>query len=211
MRSGGNEVSMPFPEVVEVASGHRLVPAGPEDPVHASAIEAIASAINATVAELNAADSPVKGLRRINEASAFFEEGLRRRLDEHADFACAFPHSAAGKVQRSGYPDLRIVHEASGRVIYLDPKLYEEASRDSTLRTFYFTSDPGTIKIGDDAAHWLVGIRHDGADGNWVFTGWDLVDLARLKVKLKAEFQASNRDLYSASMLLRSSPAPSPP
>lgn len=207
MRSGGNELEMPFPKVIEVSTGHRLLPARPTDPVHATALDAIAVALDATLAEMNGNASPVKGLRRINEASAFFEDALRRRLDAHPAFDCAIPQSAAGKAQRSGYPDLRLRHVESGAVIYLDPKLYEDESRTSTLRTFYFTSDPGTLKVGEDAAHWLVGIRHDGADGRWKFTGWDLVDLSLLKVKLKAEFQASNRDLYSKEMILRSSEA----
>jgi hypothetical protein len=205
MRGGGNEVEMPFPKVVEVASGHRLLAARPDDPVHNKLLDLIANSLDATLAEMNAENSPVKGLRRINEASAFFEDGLRRRIDEHPEFECGVPHAANGKLQRSGYPDLRLHHPASGKTFYLDPKLYEESSRTSTLRTFYFTSDPGTVKIAEDAAHWLVGIHHDGADGNWKFTGWDLVDLARLKVKLKAEFQASNRDLYSEALILRSS------
>ncbi|MFM7181746.1 MAG: hypothetical protein ACKO2G_09835 [Verrucomicrobiales bacterium] len=210
MRSGGNEIDMPFPKVIEVGTGHRLLPMMANDPVHAALVDLIAASLNAILSEMNAEHSPVSGLRRINEASAFFEEGLRRRIDEHPDFECGFPHSATGKVQRSGYPDLRIFHPVSGKVFYLDPKLYERASRESTLRTFYFTSDPGTSKVGEDAAHLLVGIYHDGADGHWKFLGWDLVDLSYLNVKLKAEFQASNRDLYDEKLILRSSSTKSP-
>lgn len=212
MRSGGNRVEIPFENVIEVASGHRLLPANLEDPVHAAAIELIATALDATLAEMNGENSPVKGLPRINEASSFFEEELRRRIDAHPDFECGFPQSAAGKLQRSGYPDLRLHHTGSGKVFYLDPKLFQATSRSSTLRTFYFTSDPDTLKVGEDATHFLVGIEHDGADGAWKFTSWDLVDLSRLNVKLKAEFQASNRDLYAEELVLRSStvkpPAP---
>jgi hypothetical protein len=205
MRSGGNEIEMPFPKVVEVSSGHRLLAVEPEDPVHTAALNLISSALDATLAEMNAEDSPAKGLRRINEASSFFEDGLRRLIDGHPDFECGVPPAATGKVQRSGYPDLRVHHPASGKTFYLDPKLYEESGRASTLRTFYFTSAPGTLKIGEDAVHLLVGIYHDGVDGGWKFNGWDLVDLSRLKVRLKSEFQASNRDLYSGQLILRSS------
>jgi hypothetical protein len=41
----------------------------------------------------------------------------------------------------------------------------------------------------------------DGSEGQWAFTGWRLVDLSTLKVRLKAEFQASNADLYRKSAL----------
>ena len=39
----------------------------------------------------------------------------------------------------------------------------------------------------------------------WKFTRWDLIDLANFKVKLKAEFQGSNRDLYRPEAIVASS------
>ena len=47
----------------------------------------------------------------------------------------------------------------------------------------------------------LAGIEHDGKDQQWTFTGWRLVDLSKLRVRLKAEFQASNAELYRNSAL----------
>jgi len=47
------------------------------------------------------------------------------------------------------------------------------------------------------AVHFIVGFEHEHRkDGRWNFTRWDLVDVARFEVKLKAEFQGSNRDMY---------------
>ena len=79
---------------------------------------------------------------------------------------------------------------------YLDPKLFEEGSRNSSLRTFYYEPKGRSSKVRDDACHFLLGIPHDGRDGAWTFGRPELVDLAGLQVRLKAEFQASNRDLY---------------
>jgi hypothetical protein len=121
-------------------------------------------------------------------------------------------------------PDLRIVDVASKRVYYLDPKLYAARSRDSSFRTFYFEPKLAMNKVHDDAVHFIAGFEHAprdvaaslsrGASGMslntaterrdysknlpWKFTRWDLVNLADFRVKLKAEFQASNRDLYRA-------------
>jgi hypothetical protein len=39
----------------------------------------------------------------------------------------------------------------------------------------------------------------------WKFTRWDLVDLSRFTVKLKAEFQGSNRDMYRPEAIISSS------
>ncbi len=100
---------------------------------------------------------------------------------------------------------MRIEHTASKTVFYLDPKLYEKKSRSSSFRTFYFEPKTRTLKILDDAVHLLLGISHDGVDGDWSFTNWDLVDLSTFKVRLKAEFQASNTDLYRKENLIESS------
>ena len=100
---------------------------------------------------------------------------------------------------RSGYPDLRIEHSASNTVAYLDPKLFEDSSRSSSLRTFYYEPKTTTSKIQEDAIHYLLGFSHDGQDGAWAFGDWELVDLSQLEVRLKTEFQASNRDLYPAA------------
>src|SRR5205814_1489947 len=109
-----------------------------------------------------------------------------------------FPKTAEGRIQRAGYPDLRLVDLQSGRVYYVDPKLYTLDNRDSSLRTFYFEPKRSTNKVRDDAVHFIAGFAHEqrGAEGQWKFTRWELVDLSHFKVKLKAEFQASNEDIY---------------
>jgi len=107
---------------------------------------------------------------------------------------------------RSGYPDLRIVDVASKRVFYLDAKLYAARSRDSSFRTFCFEPKIATNKVRDDAVHFIVGFEHEprGKNVRWKFTRWDLVDLARFKVKMKAEFQGSNHDMYRPEAIVAS-------
>jgi hypothetical protein len=107
---------------------------------------------------------------------------------------------------RSGCPDLRIVDLASKRVFYLDPKLYVAGSRESSFRAFYFEPRTDTNKVRDDAVHLVVGFEHEQRkkNGAWRFTRWDLVDLAQFKVKLKAEFQGSNREMYRPDTIVAS-------
>jgi hypothetical protein len=189
-----------FPTIAQACSGKRVLPL--EDNVaHQRVTTAIATALAATIAELNQADSPVRKLRRINEASKFFEDGILARINRMPGLRCEVPPNRSGEHQRSGYPDLRITDAQSGLVFYLDPKLVEHGSSASTFRSFYFEPKTATLKITDDAVHLLAGIEHDGKDGQWTFTGWRLVDLSKLRVRLKAEFQASNADLYQKSML----------
>lgn len=63
----------------------------------------------------------------------------------------------------------------------------------------------------DDAVHFVVGFEHARREKNggaWKFTRWDVVDLSQFKVKLKAEFQGSNRDLYRFEAIVASSTSP---
>ncbi|QTN31118.1 hypothetical protein HZ994_01850 [Akkermansiaceae bacterium] len=190
-----------FTVVVEAVSGKRMMPAKGR----ASAgrvVAAIQDVMDGLIVKMNAVDSPVKGLRRINEGSRFFEDGLLEGLDAMEGISCGIPHTREGTAQRSGYPDLRISDDATGDVYYLDPKLMERGSVASSLRTFYFEPKDTTLKITEDATHLLIGIEHDGNDGDWEFLGYRLVDLSGLKVRLKAEFQASNKDLYGKASVL---------
>ena len=189
-----------FREVVKGATGRDILPVVEDDPT----VAFLANVFEEILAAFNRPDSPTSGLRRINEASRFFEEAILERIDASPDYTCDFPQNTEGKIQRAGYPDLRIAHKPTGRIYYLDPKLFESGSATSTLRTFYFEPKTKTNKILDDARHLVVGIEHDGNDGQWKFLRWHLVDLHKFRVRLKAEFQASNKDLYNEGLLLES-------
>lgn len=189
-----------FAMIAEGCSGRRVVPLDDRES-HRRVVAAIHQALGDCLRTLNRGDSPVRSLRRINEASRFFEEGLMERLNALPGIECSIPPTRSGVHQRAGYPDLRIADKATGDIFYLDPKLVERGSERSTLRTFYFEPKNETLKITDDAVHLLAGIEHDGNEGRWTFTGWRLVDLSTLRVRLKAEFQASNAELYDKSVL----------
>ena len=148
-------------------------------------------------------------VKRINEVSSHFEDMLRDLLNKAPGLSCDFPKTADDKTQRSGYPDLQITDQASKRIYYLDPKLYAAGGRESTSRTFYFEPKKATNKVTADAVHFVAGFEHEAlAAGGWKFSRWDLVDLSRFKVNLKAEFQGSNRDLYLPEAIIATSGKP---
>lgn len=196
-----------FAAVAETCSGKKVLPLD-QSPVHLRIYAAIGRALDQTMADLNQPSSPVRRLGRINEASRFFEDGILAHINQQPGIRCEIPPTRAGKLQRSGYPDLRITDMATGIVFYLDPKLVAQGTAASTFRSFYFEPKTQTLKITDDAVHLLAGISHDGKFGQWTFTGWRLVDLSTLRVRLKAEFQASNTDLYGETGLPHPSTGP---
>jgi hypothetical protein len=203
---------IPFSELIVATTGKKVLAFDANNAVDQRVAKAISAACDETMERLNAQDSAIQNIDRINEVSSHFEDTLRELLNKTPGLQCDFPLTVEGKVQRSGYPDLRITDLESKRVFYLDPKLYATGSRDSSFRTFYFEPKKSTNKVRDDAVHFVVGFEHaprETAAGSpnamWKFTRWDLVDLSRFTVKLKAEFQGSNRDLYRPEAIVASS------
>ncbi len=195
-----------FSEVIFDATGKKVLAADKTNETDRRVIEQISGVLDEVVRRMNAPDSPIQGIPRINEVSSHFEDMMRELLNATQGLSCDIPHTEANHVQRSGYPDLRLVDTESKRVFYLDPKLYAVGSRESSFRTFYFEPKIATNKVLDDAVHFIVGFEHEKRSGDhWNFTRWDLVDLAHFKVKLKAEFQGSNRDLYRPEAIVATS------
>ena len=59
----------------------------------------------------------------------------------------SIPANAAGRTQRSGYPDLRLVHTTSERVFSIDPKVYKLGSETSSFRNFILNQNLRQIRF----------------------------------------------------------------
>lgn len=197
---------IPFSEVILAATGKRVLSFDAKSEADQRVIKQISGVLDEVLKRMNAPESAVQKVGRINEVSSHVENLLRDLLSAAPGLSCDFPRTSEGRVQRSGYPDLRIVDAASQRIFYLDPKLYAAGSRESSFRTFYFEPKITTNKVTDDAVHLIVGFEHEPkSDRRWNFTRWDLVDLAHFKVRLKAEFQGSNRHIYRPDAIVATS------
>ncbi len=198
---------IPFSEVIFDATGKQVLAFNPKNETDGRVLKQISSVFDEVMAQLNVPSSAIQGIPRINEVSSHFEDVMRELLNKAPGLSCDFPKTVAGATQRSGYPDLELIDQQSHRVYYLDPKLYAVGSRDSSFRTFYFEPKVATNKVRGDAVHFIVGFEHEkpAADRHWKFTRWDLIDLSHFQVKLKAEFQGSNRDMYRPETIVASS------
>lgn len=191
---------LPFAEVVLATTGHTVRPVNPT--TEANHLRAIEGAIARAVERINQGGHAFQAATRINEASGPIEEEILRQFALEPAWKAEFAPTADGKIQRAGYPDLRL-QAPDGLVYYLDPKLIQENNRQSSFRTFYYEPRRETGKINDDAAHLLVGFMHNEAPGAARrILAWDLVDVAAMPVRLKAEFQASNREIYRPEAIL---------
>ncbi len=207
LREDGELRGIPFNEVILDTTGKRVLPFNPGDETDARVVKEISAVLDEVTTQLNEPESVIQNIPRINEVSSHFEDLMRELLNKAPGLECDFPKTAKERIQRSGYPDLRLVDKQSRRVYYLDPKLYAVGSRDSSFRTFYFEPKIATNKVRDDAVHFIVGFEHEKRTGGngWKFTRWDLVDLSKFQVKLKAEFQGSNHDMYRPEAIVASS------
>ena len=209
LREDGELRGIPFSEVIKDTTGKQVLAFDAADETDARVMKEIRVALDEIMARLNKPDSAIQSIPRINEVSSHFEDLMRELLNAAPGLECDFPRTAEERLQRSGYPDLRLVDKESRRVYYLDPKLYAVGSRDSSFRTFYFEPKIATNKVRDDAVHFIVGFEHEkrSGDSGWKFTRWDLVDLSKFRVKLKAEFQGSNHDMYRPEAIVATSGA----
>ncbi len=80
-----------FPNVVMASSGKKVIPSDSDNPIHQLILDSISKAANEAIAVLNTSDSPVRNLRRINEASRFFEDRLRQSINKHPSLVCSIP------------------------------------------------------------------------------------------------------------------------
>jgi hypothetical protein len=198
---------IPFSEVIFDVTGKRVLAFNPKNETDLRVVKQISVVLDEVMSQLNSPASVIQGIPRINEVSSHFEDLMRELLNKTSGLTCDFPKTTEGRLQRSGYPDLELIDQESHRVYYLDPKLYAIGSRDSSFRTFYFEPRIATNKVREDAVHFIVGFEHEkpAADRPWKFTRWDLIDLSHFQVKLKAEFQGSNRDMYRPEAIVATS------
>lgn len=198
--------SVRFAEVAEAVSGCAVLPVVPTDVVHTAMLTHLEATLDGMLTDLAEPGNPIHEVGRVNEISRHIEDYLLAHLNLEGVYECRIPLTASGQTQRSGYPDLLLRDIESGRVFYIDPKVYKGGSEGSSFRTFYFEPKRATNKILDDASHLIVGIAHGGkVDGLWQLESWKVVDLFDFRVRLKAEFQSSNREIYrDAAVLLQS-------
>ncbi len=197
---------IPFGVLVHQMTGHDVIPFDEGDRWQQEMLSMLGKVASEVVDRMNQADSPVRKYRRINEVSREFEDALMSLLDSQSGWSCSVPKNAQGKVQRSGYPDLILTHLPTGRHVYLDPKVYHHKQASSSLRTFYYEPKSETSKIQYEAMHLLIGFAHDGGRvGKWRFLHWKMVDMSKVKVRLKMEFQTSNKEMYLKRNIIKSS------
>lgn len=107
---------IPLSQVIFRATGKRVLAIDRENEIDRRVLQQIGAALDEVIKRISAPESPVQNFARINEVSSSFENMIRELLNASPGLRCDFPKTAKERVQRSGYPDLRLVDIASNRV-----------------------------------------------------------------------------------------------
>lgn len=173
-----------FIDLVETTSDYKLHPLDLNLREDKELIESLAAAFKHFVAFSNKTGTRFTA-KRINDVSRHIEEVLVEQMHK--------TKLKAKILRKAGYPDIELI-DTHNRVSYLEVKISGKKERTSQ-RTFYYTSGK---KIESDARHLLVGLLFsETTDKHWKAEEWELIDLSKLRVGLKAEFNASNIDIYT--------------
>ncbi len=183
---------IPFKQVVEATTRHRVLDFDPGNPTHIELRNKILAA-----AKLAGHQARQEGIAtaRANEAGNHMEPFLKAALRE-VGLHAQTPTNSLGKAQTTGYPDVEI---AGPLPCYVELKTYNAATANTTQRTFYY-SPSEQPKVTRDALHLLLAFQLEKIerDGKTVFVPvhWKLISLQDLQVHLKFEFNQNNRGLY---------------
>ena len=94
---------IPFSELIFDTTGKKVLPFKANNAVDQRVAKVIGAACDETMKRLNAPDSAIQHVDRINEVSSYFDGTLRQLLNATPGLQCDFPVTADGKLQRSGY------------------------------------------------------------------------------------------------------------
>jgi len=160
-------------------------------------LDKIKSACTGTIERVNASDYS----GRINEYGTHVEGFFLETCIAHG-LNYGVPTGTDGAAKSSGYPDGLLV--VDDFYYYIEIKTCSQGSKGSAFRSFYF-SPSTTPKVVHDACHLLIGFETVSNAGVHRLSGnFELLDLYELQVKIKVEFNASNKDLYQCQLSLLS-------
>lgn len=80
-----------FADVVLASSGKKVIPLDSNNAAHLRITRAIRIALDQALVALSREDSPVRKLRRINEASRYFEDALMLSINQSPGLRCEIP------------------------------------------------------------------------------------------------------------------------
>ncbi len=202
--------NVPFPIIVEVATNKKVVPIDIHKNEDKFLIRDLATLADIIVLEFN--KDPIDKSKygeirgkvpknfRPNEVSIYLEYVFPKIFNENKDKFKVIKN--VEHLTKTGYPDEKVT-DVYGRTTFIEIKATTRPNEGSP-RDFFFTPLENTKdKISDNGRHILLGFVIKEVEPKVFKTvGWKIVDLSKIYVSMKPEFNADNRELYKNDALI---------
>jgi len=193
---------IPFHIAIKALYGHEVIPLDLQDNKDIELIESLSKTAQTAGESANR-----RGIfrNRPNEVGNDIEKFVRDAL-RNIGFRPETPMTTRGTRKAVGYPDIYF-KDKYGRHVYLECKTYNKANINTTQRAFYFSpAEEDQSKIIYDAPHIVMSFEikqiQRGGRRCYIPMAWKLVSIHSMKVGVKHEFNASNRDIYRREAIL---------
>ena len=192
---------LPLGIVIEGLSGYKAIPYNNKSPKDRKVLSVLKKCANDVLIDVNN-----KGILRSrpnevgNDIESFVKEALNK-LDYKADT----PITINGKKKSTGYPDIEFIDEYK-RSHYLECKTFNINNIKTTQRSFYL-SPSDDFKVTKDAHHFGISfeIFVEKSIKNkhlYKIRSWKILDLSKLELDVKHEFNADNKRLYDKKIVI---------
>jgi len=172
-----------FPLLVKISTGFDVVGIDPTNDYDKSLISNITVKLKDSLDAIEKSGQYFRG-NRINDVGSQIESYFVHQLNT--------PPFTLRQLGQKGYPDTELIF--NNETIYMELKT-SGTILESNYRYFYYSTGK---KIKKNARHILLSILADTSDhGYWTVKSFIVSDLSKLKVKLKAEFNSSKKDLMN--------------
>jgi len=164
-------------------------------------LEILKKAANNVTNEVN-----INGIKRSrpNEVGNDIEPFVINEL-EKLNYKAFIPRTFDGKSKTTGYPDIEFIDEF-GRTHYLECKTYNKKNIATTQRSFYL-SPSKEFKVTKNAIHFGISFeifvdKNIGNNRIYKVYNWKILDLSKLELDVKYEFNSDNKRLYNDDLIL---------
>ena len=192
---------LPFNLVIEGLSKYSVILFDKDNKYDKKNLETLIKTANNVLIEVNK-----NGILRPppNEIGNDIEDFVKKSLEKFG-YKANTPATLSGKKKSMGYPDIEFIDEFNQHN-YLECKTYNARNINTTQRSF-FISPSANFKVTKNAHHFGVSFEMfvEKTIKNkrlYKVSNWKILDLGKLKLDIKYEFNANNKTLYDDTVVI---------
>ena len=192
---------LPLGIVIEGLSGYKAISYNDKSSKDKKVLEVLKKCANSVLKEVNK-----KGILRSrpNEVGNDIEPFVKDALNSFG-YKADTPVTINGKKKSTGYPDIEFIDEF-GRTSYLECKTFNINNINTTQRSFYL-SPSDEFKITKNAHHFGISFeifvkKSIGNKHLYKVKSWKILDLSKLELDVKHEFNSDNKRLYDKNLII---------